>query len=230
MWADVDDPDGPAILIPAGADMQGDEEVEGTPAQNVMSAAVYSNGDDVSIVSASGERIHNHVYQSAHHLCTVCLVKPSPCRPEISVQAAVFEHHSIDGYMWVNFSDLMMKLNVEKTHGKASEWFQIRADRWRSVNEKFFHGQFGVLSSQSYGSVADSPRRRCLMFPSVSVKFLVLLALRSAHSGNRNHGLLQTPGSKEAFRLLFESLLGHLPSDFTISVRLDAAPTLAGRG
>eukprot|EP00959_Pyramimonas_sp_CCMP1952_P362485 7591167-Pyramimonas_sp.AAC.1 len=187
-----------------------------------------ASGTDTMLISAEDEQIPWAAFRSAHQVRDVELIPKSTEGSAVVLRIAFFEHLTPDGYGYVDFQHLVSALNLtDRSHSNGSAWFHKRSKAWNHLGTRFGL-TCSMKASMPYGAQADTPPERCLPFPSMSLKFLLLMSLRSSRAPSERHGLLKGD-SKVAFLRVFDAFMGLLPDSIDISVRLDKLARLVGR-
>ncbi|CAK0834527.1 unnamed protein product, partial [Prorocentrum cordatum] len=213
-----------AVVVPA----DDQDETPGFLAQNLFSVSAY--GDDPSQFESMTLRLSDasvlpmrDVF-SRYRIGQFQVVPDGPGTKGITVQGAAFESHRFSGRLYFDFNAICVGLGLQKNHSKSSKWFNKRRQRWEVLSVKYGGSGMCLRKSVPYGAQPDdlAQPERCLMFPSVSARFTLLLALRSSAAVHARHGLLHG-GSRDAFERLFNGLLGKIPENFDIHLRADHA-------
>ncbi|CAK0820040.1 unnamed protein product, partial [Prorocentrum cordatum] len=225
-WTLEMDPDGPRCLCEVQpADVN--DQPPGHIAQNLMTAAAYGDHADrehtMSITfSATGESIKIRDIASRHRMGKFQISPASPGDTGIVFEGAAFESERFSGRLYFNFLQIAVALGLQNSHANASAWFHKRRQRWEQTSQRFGGSGLCLRPSVPYGRLPDddTDAERCLMFPSISLRFTVLLTLRSFAATHTRHGLLKSD-SKDACEKVFIGLIAKLPVDMQIPIRLD---------
>ena len=200
-------------------------------AQNLFKLSVYGDGPEKCVMTQAKEKISFIDISTKHQMDSLSIVPGKPGYPALDVECAVFCYPGTGGHVWVNFKHLVECLGLQAVVGNPCDWFRKRADRWDSLAQDHGLSTLAVRPSQPYKK-ADLEKfpERCLLFPSVSVHFLLFLSERSAWAWSSRHGKLSEEKARKAFDRVFQGLMAHLPPDFILHVRLDRGATQATLG
>ena len=114
------------------------DESPGTYCQNFLSSGTYSDKrpgtamsfTDLVVVTGSGESITLSNFAALHKEGVFCLVPSSPGFESIEVEGAVFQRKSPSGHLWINISDLCLKMLLEGRQKNGSQWIHNNRKRW----------------------------------------------------------------------------------------------------
>ena len=213
-----------------------DPGVEGldTWCADMLTCKIYGNRLDAVnslFVRKDGcDRFPAANYVRNHRIGSFTIVDASPGFQEIIVVGAAFEYDRGSGRLFLNFIDFVKRLNLVKNRN-GSDWFGKRSARWRATAEKF-GGTFDCLKPSIPYKVADqegSPEK-CLEFPSMSLRFLVLFSLRCSWAASERHGRLQEEADRIAFQRVYKGIMAKLPASFGALVRCDWQAQKVGLG
>ncbi|CAK0884953.1 unnamed protein product, partial [Prorocentrum cordatum] len=199
-----------------------------TPCQwcaDVLSASVYGNSlDDLAtmVVSFAGGPVFQATrLVNAHQIGQFTLVEQAPGFDGLEVVGAAFEFNRGGGRLFINWGDLVAKLHLNKNQN-GPYWFHKRRARWVELSTKL-----GGTSGCARQNIPYDQRQherepdRCLEFPSVSLRLLLIQCIRHARAPSERQGRLSDASDQAAFGRIYTSLMCKLPRNFTFVIRCD---------
>lgn len=152
-------------------------------------------------------------YARSHNSLIVPLIPSLPGVQQVDVAGAVFEKWQFGGHVWFNALDFARKLDLQGRQSKPSRWFQKAAQQWKGMVSKFDLGSLSIRYSQPFSTTVTPDPERCLVYPSFSLGFLILLSVRSFAANDKRSGMVKEGHNRRQYQRVFQALLGRLPED-----------------
>ena len=194
---------------------------------NLFPVKVYRRNSSTQIADTffrfpDGRQVEQTLAMSQHSMGKFCIVEERPGNPSINVDGAVFEFPTRSGHLFIDFGDFCKQCKLLPPHNNGSEWFHKQRDSWERVAVRFGLERSAILQSQAYGELDPAHPGRCLLFPAISARFLLLFSLRSSRAATANHGLLHVPTTRDALSRVYQGLCSHLPGVWFMTLYLDS--------
>ncbi len=144
------------------------------------------------------------------------LVTPKPGHAGTRVVGNVFQKLDYSGHLWINLFSLKDALNITCPDVLTWKWWQKKETAMVNSADKFHVGRKSFRKSQPIGRAdTGNEPERCLPYPSVSTRLLLLTLARSSFTDLQTKGLVQEEQVRVGFASLFEGMMDQLPQDRT---------------
>ena len=177
--------------------------------------------------------LDDHLF--AHELVSRTLAPGVAGSDPLDIDCAIFRVPRHGFRVWVNVSDAWTKLAFDQVATGAVA-FQKYVQRWQALAQTVGLPAMAIRRSiekdttKAWGhdDVDNAPPDRShpdrvLLFVSVSLGYLLMHSTRGAFGQNANEGASEKDTLKGGYRRLALGLLGQLPQNFTIEMRMDAS-------
>ena len=175
----------------------------------------FGNGTDQLICIDKGrvtlgERDH---LNTKHIEREICLAPGGPGQLPLNINAAIFEVWNHSGYIFVSLYALKDLLVPQSDHMGWKWWSKKKGSLETSIRRY----QLGNLSYRPGIPIGRDEGRlscdRCLPYPSLSIRLLVVTCLKSVHTSTQQKGRVTENDVREAMATLLDRMLLHLPMD-----------------
>ncbi len=145
----------------------------------------------------------------------LCLAPGRPGVQPITVPGAVFEYWSYSGYVFVDMYAIRNSILPAGHNSMGWKWWDKKKLSMESSARKYELGNASLRLAMPIGrnGRAETDGDRCLTYPSLSVRLLLVTLLKSCHTTSKQKGMVVEDDVRQALSTLLDRMLHHLPTD-----------------